>query len=161
MKTASVTIKPLPLIWLALFISMVACSPKPEPINYGHDGCHFCKMTIVDPRYGTELVTDKGKVYKFDAIECLINFKSENSDLEFAFTLVSTLDQQQLINAEEAFYLRSAQLPSPMGMYITAFSATQARNEMHENVSGEMFDWDELVTAFNHLPEINESKNGE
>ena len=30
-------------------------------------------MTIVDPRYGAELVTTKGKVYKYDAVECLIN----------------------------------------------------------------------------------------
>ena len=53
------------------FISMAllllnGCSKGPKPIDYGNDGCHFCKMTIVDKIHGSELITEKGKVFKFD-----------------------------------------------------------------------------------------------
>ncbi|MGB5288980.1 MAG: hypothetical protein WBN42_10875, partial [Ignavibacteriaceae bacterium] len=54
----------LPLLFL-----LASCGSKPEPINYGKDECEFCRMQISDNRYGAELVTDKGKVYKFDSIE--------------------------------------------------------------------------------------------
>ena len=48
-----------------------ACSKGHQPINYGEDECEFCKMMVMDKRYGAELVTDKGKIYFFDSIECL------------------------------------------------------------------------------------------
>jgi copper chaperone NosL len=60
----------LPIIAL-LFIS---CSKVPEKINYGEDHCMNCEMTIMDKRYGAEIVTVKGKVYKFDSVECLVEF---------------------------------------------------------------------------------------
>ncbi len=61
-------------IFLLLSLVTASCGSNPEPINYGHDECEFCRMQISDNRYGAELVTDKGKVYKFDSIECLIEF---------------------------------------------------------------------------------------
>jgi copper chaperone NosL len=63
---------------LALIVSLMlftaSCTVKPEPIQYGEDNCVLCQMTIMDHRYGTEVVTDKGKVYKFDSVECLVEF---------------------------------------------------------------------------------------
>ena len=56
-----------------LFLSLAACTVAPVPINFGSDGCHFCKMTIVDKQHAAELVTSKGKAYKYDAIECMID----------------------------------------------------------------------------------------
>ena len=34
-------------------------------------------MTIVDKLHAAEIVTKKGKVYKFDATECMINYIDE------------------------------------------------------------------------------------
>ncbi len=62
------------IFFITLTLLISSCGSKPEPINYGHDECEFCRMQISDNRYGAELVTDKGKVYKFDSIECLIEF---------------------------------------------------------------------------------------
>jgi copper chaperone NosL len=59
------------ILLLGLF---VACEPKQEPINYGVDECELCRMRIMEDKYGAELVTEKGKVYKFDSIECLIKY---------------------------------------------------------------------------------------
>ena len=60
---------------LVLIISLLsACTPAPKPIEYGSDMCHYCKMTIMDKQHAAELVTDKGKVFPFDAIECMIHY---------------------------------------------------------------------------------------
>ena len=60
--------KLLPLILLATVL-LAACQPSPKPIEYGSDMCDYCKMTIVDQQHAAELVTTKGKAFKFDAIE--------------------------------------------------------------------------------------------
>ena len=55
-----------------LFFS--SCTVKPEPINYGQDNCYSCKMGMADPKYGGEVITKKGKVFKFDDVICMIRF---------------------------------------------------------------------------------------
>src|SRR5688572_47555 len=53
---------------------IASCSTQPEPIQFGKDQCHFCKMTLMDNKFGAELVTQKGKVYKFDDIKCMMSY---------------------------------------------------------------------------------------
>ena len=67
---------------LSLLLLFAACSPQPRPIEYGTDLCDFCRMTIVDKQHAAELVTDKGRVYKFDAIECMVNYLEQNDKIE-------------------------------------------------------------------------------
>ena len=53
---------------LIILCSFFSCSKTPQPINYGTDMCHFCQMTIVTKTHAAQMVTTKGKQYKFDAI---------------------------------------------------------------------------------------------
>ena len=100
-------------------------------------------MTIVDAQHGAEAVTFKGKVYKFDAIECLANFKETKKDMSFAFLLVNDYHSPKgLIDASTAHYLISKNLPSPMGAYLTAFREKSAAEELQSAKGGEVFDWD-------------------
>ena len=61
------------LLWL-----FYSCNISPKAINYGADGCHYCKMTIVETTHAAQIVTKKGKPYKYDAIECLLNDFEKN-----------------------------------------------------------------------------------
>lgn len=111
-------------------------------------------MTVVDQRYGAELVTGKGKVYMFDAVECLINYKDENklADDHFSHILVTGFSKPgKLIDATKSFYLQSRQLPSPMGMYLTAFSDRETADQFAKDFVGEIFNWQELNSNFNRL----------
>lgn len=127
------------------------CSPKKAEIFYGEDKCAFCKMTIVDRKFGCEIVTGKGRVYKFDAVECMINHYNAQSiqpdDIYGAFT--NTTDEPtSLIQVENCTFLQSEQLPSPMGMYINAFAKAGTANNFYENYDGHLYTWNELVNAF-------------
>ena len=53
------------LVVLLFIVTIVSCDVKPQAIAYGEDACHFCRMTIVDRQHSAELVTVKGKVYKY------------------------------------------------------------------------------------------------
>jgi copper chaperone NosL len=63
------------IIPIFIMIMLIACNPERKPIQYGEDKCAFCRMSIVDQRFGGEIVTQKGKVYMFDAVECMVNYK--------------------------------------------------------------------------------------
>ena len=124
---------------------MSSCTPTPESINYGSDVCHFCKMTIVDQQHAAELVSTKGKAFKFDAIECLLNYKKENEETDFVFQLVNIYESpKELIAAEESFYLISQSIPSPMGAFLTAFKNESAAKEMQASKGGELFNWESI-----------------
>ncbi len=139
---------------IILFLLLTVCTPKPSPIQYGSDECAYCKMTIMDQRYAAELVTTKSKVFKFDATECMIHFV-EKTDEEFAMYLVTDYRRPgTLIDATTAFYLRTIALPSPMGMYITAFGDETTAEEMHGTHGGQRYHWNELTSRFHGLPLI-------
>ena len=122
-----------------VFIALISgCKSGPEPIRYGYDSCDFCRMTIVDNRFGGELVTSKGKVYKFDAAECLGNFYHRTHE---SFTWVLFVDFNHpgtLIPAKQAFLLQSDQLHSPMGKGIAAFQNEQQAKEAQKLYGGEI-----------------------
>ncbi|MDX1666462.1 MAG: nitrous oxide reductase accessory protein NosL [Saprospiraceae bacterium] len=125
-----------------------ACSPQPSPIEYGADMCDYCKMTIVDARHAAELVTDKGKVFKFDAIECLLPFRNE-SDQSFAFILVNDFAEPgELIDATSSTYLISRAIPSPMGAYLSAFSRSEVAKEIQRDKGGALYDWNGINEKF-------------
>jgi len=130
---------------------LLACNPESQPINYGSDMCEFCRMSIVDQRFGSEIVTQKGKVYKFDAVECMVNYMDNRVEDEttLKYILTNTLDAPgELIDVHECRFLKSKNMPSPMGMFINPFkdSALAIRNQ--EENSGAIHDWTSLRSEF-------------
>jgi copper chaperone NosL len=128
-----------------------SCNPGSQPIQYGKDKCEFCRMSIVDQRFGGEIVTLKGKVYKFDAVECMVNYIDERVEDEstLKFILTNTYDAPgQLIAANECNFLKSENMPSPMGMFINPFQGEEAAVSSRRDNSGMIMSWDELRAEF-------------
>lgn len=121
-----------------------ACSPQPQPIAWGEDVGDFCRMVIVDQRYGAELVTNRGRVYKFDSVECLAGFLLAMDDTGAVHSLWVTPFQSpgDLIRIEDAIFLHSATLKSPMGANLTAFRTDAITPEgLVSSFGGEVLDW--------------------
>lgn len=127
-----------------------ACKAEPEPIAYESDACHFCRMTIVDRQHGAEMVSNKGKVFKFDAVECLLNSLKDADPDTFALFLVNTYGQPgELQEASQAVFLVSEGIPSPMGEYLTAFTGQAAAEAAREEHGGTIYSWEEIRNLFN------------
>ena len=140
------------LIFLSIVSLLLAsCDAKPEAINYGSDACHFCEMTIVDKQHASQVVTSKGKAYKFDAIECMAqSIQDEFKDTEMAHYLVTDLDQPgELIDATTASYLVSENLRSPMGANLSAFKNEDAANKAQVKFTGKTYLWTEMQQHIN------------
>ncbi|MEJ5339807.1 MAG: nitrous oxide reductase accessory protein NosL [Aquificaceae bacterium] len=136
----------LRVLWaFLLLLFLFSCkSDKPEPIKLGEDVCEYCKMVIADERFAAEVITKKGKVYKFDAIECMVGYFNENEeDIKKAY-VVNFLNPKEFIPAEEAVYVRSPDIRSPMGMNLSAYRSEEEARKMLEGKQGEILRWSPL-----------------
>lgn len=140
------------ILFIVLFGLLTACSPEPVPIQFGHDACDFCKMIIMDPKFGAELVTTKGKAFKFDDVNCLINFAEEEqlAKENVAHWLVIDFNKpENFIPVDQAFFTRSASIMSPMASRIASFSNEETRAAMNANwQEPENLNWDAVKEVF-------------
>ena len=132
-----------------LALTLVACSGKPEPIEYGRESCAFCKMAITDPRFAAEIVTKKGKVYKFDSIECMIAATLDGTvdPAEVKRYWVKDFETREWVDAERALFLQSPKMRSPMGVNLVAFAT-------REHMEAFKMKYDGLELAFEDLPNV-------
>jgi len=130
----------LKLLVLAPLLGLAACAPRgPEPIRYGEAICPYCRMMISDNRYGAQLITRRGRVHSFDSIECMVAYAIRNAlmDTDLLGRYVTDFEHPgNLMAAEEAAYLQSPQLRSPMLVNITAFANEGARDAAHRSYGG-------------------------
>ena len=133
---------------LLMLLLISACSSGPQPISYGNDQCDLCRMGIVDEKYGGEIVTVKGKIYKFDSGECMINFinhgQMKESDVA-TWWVVSPAQPKKLIDATKAYYLHSLNFPSPMGAYLSAFETEEQLKQYQTQYGGDEWTWSDAM----------------
>jgi len=128
---------------------VLGCAPQHPSIDYGVVACAHCRMTVSDTKFGAQLVTNTGKTETFDSIECLASYVKDLdtppkelyvTDFEVPGTLLST---------EEAFFLHSDHISSPMGGGLAAFSSAAARDAALARLGGDPLGWGDVVQ---HLP---------
>ncbi|MCG2462353.1 nitrous oxide reductase accessory protein NosL [Flavobacteriaceae bacterium F89] len=137
------------VIFFSVQLVLVSCKVSPEPINYGSDVCHYCSMTIVDNQHAAEYVTKKGRAYKFDSIECMMNDLRELDKAEIGLYLVNDYSAPgDLIDATLANYLISKNIPSPMGEFLSAFGNLENAKFVQSEQGGQLFSWEALKERF-------------
>jgi len=140
--------KKLILLIIACTLIITACGNDPEPINFGEDNCAHCKMMITDEKYGAELVTDKGKIYKYDSIECLLeklHNKTFRDDQIGSMWVIDFSNPRTLIDARSAYYTQNDEFRSPMGLNVQAFGDVSNFEKFFNENDGEKLTWDELL----------------
>jgi copper chaperone NosL len=135
---------------LALLLPLAAaCAPAPEPIVVGRDSCDHCHMAVADARFAAELVTRHGRVYRFDSVECLATHYLREAEREDVHSIwVTDLnDPARLLRVEEASFVRSASLRTPMGAGLAAFEATTGRARALAIAPGEVLTWPQVLAG--------------
>jgi copper chaperone NosL len=130
-----------------LLLSLSSCSSGPEAIKVGRDHCYFCKMTISDNRFGAELLTKKGKTYKFDDTHCLLSFLQTKSVEEKEIADLYFTDfsgAHALVNANQALLLKSEMFQSPMNGHLAAFSVEDSMKKIAAQYQATLVTWDQL-----------------
>lgn len=140
------------IVLFLLVLLNSSCTIELEKINYGNDACHFCKMTIVDKQHAAEAVTTKGKVYKYDASECMINdlkhLSADNTGKKntgMALLFVNDYaNPGELVNVETSTFLISQGIKSPMGANLSAFGSKDEAQKVLDLNGGNLYSWEEV-----------------
>ena len=146
-------VKKANLVPIAIVLLILAgCNPKSEPIVFGKDACAECKITIVDPKFGGEIVTKKGRIYKFDDPHCMAGFlKRRGVELDniHQTLFVDYNDHNNLIKVTSAEFVVSSELKSPMSGNAAAFKdASTAKKKSEEMEGSKVTNW---ATLYNIL----------
>ena len=103
-------------------------------------------MTIVSPQFASEVVTQKSKAFKYDAIECMLQAPQED---KVALHLVCDyLHENTLIDATKATYLISKEIQSPMGAHLAAFASKEEAQKVQAEKGGDLYDWAGIQAKF-------------
>ena len=138
------------IIMVVAMLSLVSCKIEPQAINYGKDACHFCKMNIVDKQHAAQYVTKKGKQFKFDAVECMVNelIANDNED-QIAKLLVANYGTDgEMVDATTATYLICKEIKSPMGAFLSAFSTEKKALGTQKELGGVIYNWTTLKEKY-------------
>ncbi|WP_207532509.1 nitrous oxide reductase accessory protein NosL [Desertivirga arenae] len=136
---------------LIICLFLFSCSRKPEEIHFGTDACDHCKMTIMDQKYGAEIVTAKGKVLKFDSAECMVDFlhigNEELNNPKTIYLTINTAAPGQLIETSTVSFLKDKNFKSPMGGNLASFPSRQLAENNKQSADAQIMTWDELLKS--------------
>jgi copper chaperone NosL len=120
-------------------VALAGCEKGPRPIRYGQDECAECKMTLVDQHYGAEFITARGKVFKFDDLNCLTAYArrvANPPDPAAQSVVVDFTRPNHFVTVDQAWFLFHDSLRTPMGSSLAAFAAEAELEVVRRQLGG-------------------------
>ncbi|CAN5299557.1 hypothetical protein BH09BAC2_BH09BAC2_04430 [soil metagenome] len=134
---------------LLITVNITGCNSGSQPISYGKDQCENCKMAISDQRFACEIVSKKGRAYKFDDSKCLQAFyrsgKIDSGDIKKNY-FTDFEAPHSLIECDYVYLLNSPNLRAPMGGSIAGFSKKEDFQKALQVLGGKQTRKAELLT---------------
>lgn len=136
-----------PVLLFLLSFSLFSCTNyNAVPLKLNSDNCDFCKMSIADGKFGAEVITQKGRVYKFDDIMCMVNYSKANPETKIKVFYVNDFTKENvLIPVETAFFLSGESIQSPMRGGIIAFSSEKEVAALQSKFNAKSIPWDAVI----------------
>jgi copper chaperone NosL len=109
----------------------VACGPQgpaPADLAVGQEACGFCRMTVSQPEFASQVVVPGELPLFFDDLACLTNYLTSTPDRP-ADAVVYVTDHQTKawIRAETAVFSRVVAMSTPMGSHLIAHASGASR----------------------------------
>jgi copper chaperone NosL len=142
-------------IWLFMLMMLwvTSCAQgmaeiKPPDIRFGEDVCADCNMIISDPRfasaYAHEISQGRYASLAFDDMGDMLAHAQKNPEHKIVAWYVHDYTSQEWIDAEQAHFVLSESIRSPMGYGIAAHATLDGAESMAATIEGEIVDWTEL-----------------
>jgi copper chaperone NosL len=145
---AQFTRKPVAAAAAIVLFFFSSCEVKPQPIAYGKDVCDDCRMTIMDPKFGAEILTKKGRMYKFDDARCIAHFiktsRVDTADIK-QVVFVDYNNSKNFMDAGKLVFVVSPEMQSPMNSNAAAVSDSQIAANMLAGKEGKIKNWEDLL----------------
>lgn len=118
-----------------------------EPVAIApEDMCSYCRMAVSEKQYAVELIDGEGQPFKFDDIGCMLNFvKKRSVNVSASSFFVMDFDEREWIKADDAYYVRSSDLTTPMNGGIIAFKDRSPAQQAADKYHGKLLRFKELL----------------
>ena len=139
-------------ILLVAFILLAACGSQVDPsqppeIYYGEDVCSECGMIISDPRFAAAYYTTDGDSKHFDDIGGMAVHHAEHQE-QIAQFWVHDFDTEQWLKADQAYFVMSDQIHTPMDFGIAAFSDEVRAMEFASSNNAMVMSFEAILDSF-------------
>ena len=119
-------------------ITPVALAPE--------DMCSYCRMAISEKQYAAEVIDSDGGAFKFDDIGCMVNFvEGKKNKAPIAAYFVMDFDKRDWVKAEDAYYVRTSEVNTPMNGGIIAFRTQSQAQQAVNKYQGKLLRWKDVV----------------
>jgi copper chaperone NosL len=117
---------------------------QPPEIRYGQDLCARCGMIISDPAYAAAYRTSGGEARLFDDLgEMVLHYREQREPVATFF--VHDYNTRGWVLAEQATYVQSPQLRTPMGLGVAALGSESEAQALAQRVQGRVVPFGELL----------------
>jgi copper chaperone NosL len=139
----------VPLLALISGCARGETSPAPPDIRYGEDICVECNMIISDARfaagYAHEITPGRYQSKAFDDIGDMLVHARKNPNDKVSVWYVHDYESEEWLDASEAIFVISPDLPTPMGYGILAYADETAAQAMAAQAGARVLTWNELL----------------
>ena len=134
------------IFMLLCSLILASCERGFAPIDYGKDACVHCKMTIVDNRYACELVTSKGRAYKFDDVSCMKRYIDEQQVADGSQYFIEDYLNRSAnpLSADKSIYLQHDFFESPMNGNYAAFASVADAKPFIDSLKLSVLSWGDI-----------------
>lgn len=132
------------IVLVTVLLLVAACERGPQNIRIGQQECDHCRMMISQEQFAAQLITQQGRQYVFDAIECMAAFVDSDEGRERDIHSLWVPDFQNpdtWIAAESALYLQSDGLRSPMALNFSAYASEDKALSQLSEFGGQVVRW--------------------
>jgi copper chaperone NosL len=139
---------------LPLLLTLAACggdkevSLDPPDVKYNEDISEM-GMFVVDPRFTVAWLPDEGEDWiLFDDIGEMFKYRVVRfPDAEARVIWVNDYNDRQWLKAEDAWYVQTIEINSPMGWGVAAFRDEAAARQFQAEHGGEVMAWQDVLNA--------------
>ena len=141
------------ILSLLVLFALSACQSQidlnqPPDIRYGEDICLECNMIISEPRFAAAYYNGDGDAQIFDDIGGMAIYHAEHQEEDIAQFWVHDYKTEAWIIADQAFFVMSDNLQTPMGHGVVAFSEQNQAENLVSEAGGMLMTFTEVLDSF-------------
>ncbi len=137
--------------FIFLLVILTGCSgtisDKPPKLNLGQDPCDNCFMIINEKKFAASIWLENGEAKRFDDIGCMIDFINKNKSNVKTYWVYDYITKEPMLT-NNAFFIDSDSLITPMGFGIVAFKSEAEASKFAEEYKTKIISFNELKNKY-------------
>ena len=135
----------LGLLLVAAACGGSAAASGPPDIKYGRDVCVECNMIISEERHAAAYRLADGTEKLFDDVGGMVKHGREQGEFDTATAWVHDYETEEWVEVENAFFVPTLSVATPMGHGIIAFGDRDRADTFAAAVDGQVIDWSTVL----------------